>query len=88
MIGRWLTCPRDLLAFPAKRATALAMTLGVLVVLVGWSTNLFGLVSHIARIAAMGGLILVLFVGPALMFDRMLRGVLLEQVDRWRHRVA
>jgi O-antigen/teichoic acid export membrane protein len=86
--GHLLTCPRDLLAFPSGRAAGLAATLGVLAVLVGWSTGLFGLASHLARIAAMGGLVLVLFAGPVLVLDRGLRTMLLERVHRWHPRAG
>lgn len=87
-IGRWIVCPRDLLVFPRLRPTMLAIVLGALVVFVAWSTDLFGLVPHLARIAASCALVLVLFAGPALVLDRTLREILLEQWWRWRRRSA
>lgn len=84
VIGRWFTCPRELRALPGARPGMLAVALGGLVLLVAWSTDLFGLVAHVARIAAMGGLVLVLFAAPALTIDRMLREAFLEQWQRWR----
>lgn len=88
LIGRWVTCPRDLRALPGARACLLAVALGGLVLLIAWSTDLFGLVSHIARIVAMGGLELVLFLLPALLIDRTLRDVFLDQWRRWHGRMA
>ena len=87
-VGQWLTCPRDLRALPAARPGLFAVALAVLVVVIAWSTSLFGVVAHAARIAAMGGLWLVLFAVPALALDRTLREVLLEQWRRWRERFA
>lgn len=84
MIGRVVTCPRDLLAFPSLRSVVLAVVLGAVTVLVAWSTDLFGMISHLARIVTMGGLVLVLFAGPAFVLDRTLRQAFLEQ---WRKRV-
>lgn len=86
--GSWITCPRDLLAFPAIRPTLTAVGLGVVVLLVAGTTGLFGLTSHIARLLAMGMLVLVLFVAPALLVDRALRGILREQWRRWRRSPA
>lgn len=83
-IGSWIACPRDLLALPNVRTTALALGLGALVWWIAWTTNLFGLASHHARLAAMVVLELALFAGPALMFDRTLRNAVLEQWQRWR----
>lgn len=87
-IGSWIACPRDLLAFPAVRATVIAVGLGMLVLGVAWSTGLFGLTSHLARLLAMGVLIVALFVVPALVLDRALRAAFLGQWRRWRGRTA
>lgn len=87
-IGRWLTCPRDLLAFPAWRTATLAVALGALVLLVAWSTDVFGLVSHLARIVVVAMLLLVLYAAPVLAIDRNLRDGALEQWARWRCRSA
>ena len=81
--GSWTVCPRDLLAMPSVRATALALALGAWVLWVAWATQLFGLVSHHARLLAMMSLELVLFAAPALVLDRTLRNALLEQWQRW-----
>lgn len=83
-IGSWLACPRDLLALPGLRATATALGLGALVWWIAWATNLFDFTSHHARLAAMALLEVMLFAGPALMLDRSLRNILLEQWQRWR----
>lgn len=87
-IGHALACPRDLLAFPAGRATATALGLGSLALLVAWYTHLLGTTSHIARLLVMTLLLLLMFVGPALVLDRMLREILFEQWQRWRRRSA
>lgn len=87
-IGSWVACPRDLLALPGVRATLLALGLGALVWWIAWATNLFGCTSHLARLAAMVMLELVLFAWPALLLDRGLRNALLEQWQRWSGRPA
>lgn len=87
-IGRWIACPRDLLAFPAGGAALRALALGGLVLLVAWPTHLFGLTSHLARLAVMGALVAALFVGPALALDRALRAAVAEQWQRMRERFA
>lgn len=87
-IGHALACPRDLLALPAGRATIAALGLGLPVLLVAWSTHLLGATSHIARLLVMALLLLVMFAGPALVLDRTLREILLEQWWRWRRRSA
>lgn len=84
----WITCPRDLLAMPNLRATAIALVLGAMVLWVAWSTRMFGLASHHARLLAMMLLELVLFAGPALMLDRTLRNAVLDQWWRWCGRSA
>lgn len=87
-VGSWIACPRDLLALPGVRTTAVALGLGALVLWVALTTQLFGFVSHHARLAAMVLLELALFAGPALVLDRALRNSLLEQWQRWRGRLA
>jgi len=82
--GSWIACPRDLFALPNTQTTVLALGLGALVLWVAWMTQLFGLASHHARLAAMASLEAVLFAGPALMLDHNLRNALLEQWQRWR----
>lgn len=87
-IGHGLACPRDLLALPSRRATATALGLGVLLLLVAWSNHLFGITSHIGRLLAMATLVLVLFVLPASFLDQHLRQILTESWNRWRGRFA
>src|SRR6185437_1119422 len=54
--GSWIACPRDLFALPNTQTTVLALGLGALVLWVAWMTQLFGLASHHARLAAMASL--------------------------------
>jgi len=77
----YITCPRELRLWPDRNATLIACTLGLLVWLVANATDLFGLTSHFERLLAMGTLMLVLFVAPALALDRPLR----ETVQNWLH---
>jgi|SRR6185312_12594448 len=82
-VGHAMACPRNLLALPAARATITALALGTAVLFAAWSTHLFGTTTHAARLAVMGSLLSMLFVGPALILDRDLRKVLLGQWRRW-----
>lgn len=86
--GTWLVAPRTLLALPARRATVTATALGVLVLLVVRTSQLFGVTSHFGRLVAMALLMLALFVLPALLLDRALRQTLAEQWNRWFARRA
>lgn len=83
-IGHWIACPRDLLALPPARAALIATGLGVALLALVWSTDLFGVSSHLLRLLVMGVLVLALFVVPALAIDRALRVMLVEQWSRWR----
>lgn len=85
-VGNWLACPRGLFALPARRATLVAIGLGVLCATVAYASHLFGLHSHFARMLVMAALMLVLFVVPAVALDRTLRDVLMEQWNRRRTR--
>jgi O-antigen/teichoic acid export membrane protein len=85
-IGNWIACPRGLFALPARRPALVAIGLGTACVVVAYLTNLFGIGSHFGRMLAMGVMMLVLFVAPALLLDRTVRGLLMEQVNRQRAR--
>jgi O-antigen/teichoic acid export membrane protein len=77
----YITCPRELRLWPDRNATLIACALGLAVWLVADATAMFGLTSHFERLLAMGTLMLVLFVAPALALDRPLR----ETVQNWLH---
>lgn len=81
-IGHAVACPRNLFALPPVRATATALALGAAVLFAAWSTHLFGTTTHVARLAVMGSLLSVLFVGPVLVLDRGLREMLSGQWQR------
>jgi O-antigen/teichoic acid export membrane protein len=85
-VGNWIACPRGLFALPARRPALVAIGLGTACVVVAYLTNLFGIGSHFGRMLAMGVMMLVLFVAPALLLDRTVRGLLMEQVNRQRAR--
>jgi O-antigen/teichoic acid export membrane protein len=77
----YITCPRNLRVWPDRNATLIACALGLLVWGIANVTGLFGLTSHFARLLAMGSLMLVLYVVPALALDRPLR----ESLQGWLH---
>jgi O-antigen/teichoic acid export membrane protein len=77
----YITCPRNLRVWPDRNAALLACALGLLVWGIADATGLFGLDSHVERLLAMGTLMLVLYVAPALALDRPLR----ESVQTWLH---
>jgi len=77
----YVTCPRNLRVWPDRNGSLIACALGLLVWLVADLTRLFGLGSHFERLLAMGTLMLVLYVVPALALDRPLR----EALQTWLH---
>ncbi|HET9835692.1 MAG TPA: oligosaccharide flippase family protein [Rhodanobacteraceae bacterium] len=77
----YITCPRELRVWPERNPTLIACVLGLLTWGVANFTGLFGLTSHLERVLAMGSLMLVLFVAPALALDRPLR----TSVQAWLH---
>lgn len=77
----YLTCPRNLRVWPDRNATLIACALGLLVWLIANVTGLFGLTSHFERLLAMGTLMLMLYVVPALALDRPLR----DSLQTWLH---
>ena len=72
-VGRYLTCPRELRALPDARATATALGLGALSVLIAHYSALASVESHALRFALMVLLMLFAFVLPAFVIDRPLR---------------
>lgn len=81
-LGQLALCPTELRAWPDARALLTALALGALLAGVAAGTDLFGLVSHFARFAAMAPLALALFVVPAVLLDPVLRG----HLRAWRRR--
>jgi O-antigen/teichoic acid export membrane protein len=81
-IGHGIACPRNLIALPPPRATGIAVALGGFTWLVAHYLQLFGVSSHAGRLAVMALFVLVLFVLPAVLFDRDLRDSLGEH---WEH---
>jgi peptidoglycan biosynthesis protein MviN/MurJ (putative lipid II flippase) len=77
----YITCPRNLRVWPDRNGSLIACALGLLVWGIANITCLFGLTSHFERLLAMGSLMLVLYVGPALALDRPLR----ESLQGWLH---
>lgn len=77
----YITCPRNLRVWPDRNASLIACALGLLVWGVANGTAMFGLTSHFERLLAMGTLMIVLFVVPALALDRPLR----EALQTWVH---
>lgn len=77
----YITCPRNLRVWPDRNGSLIACLLGLLVWVVADVTGLFGLTSHFERLLAMGTLMLVLYVAPALVLDRPLR----EALQTWLH---
>lgn len=77
----YVTCPRELRLLPDRNATLIACTLGLLVWVVANVTGMFGLTSHFERLLALCGLMLALYVVPALALDRPLR----ETLQNWLH---
>jgi O-antigen/teichoic acid export membrane protein len=77
----YFTCPRELRVWPDRNGSLIACLLGLLVWGVANVTGLFGLTTHFERLLAMGTLMLVLYVAPALALDRPLR----ESVQTWLH---
>lgn len=73
-VGQLVFCPGELRAWPDARALLTALALGALLAGVAFATDVFGLVSHFARFAAIAPLSLVLFVIPAVLLDPVLRG--------------
>src|SRR6185312_39173 len=85
-IGNTIACPRGLFALPAWRPAVTAVGLGALCVAVARGTDLFGVGPHFARLVVMAGLMLALYVLPALLLDRSLRDALMQQFQRQRAR--
>lgn len=85
-IGNAIACPRGLFALPAWRPAATAIGLGALCLMVALGTDLFGVGPHFARLVVMAGLMLALYVAPAVLLDRTLRDVLMQQLQRQRAR--
>lgn len=65
-------CPRDLKVLPQGSVVLKAALAGLTCLLVAHQTDLFGLVNHVARLGATGGLVLVCF-GLALLADKEMR---------------
>ena len=82
-LAQYFFCPRDLRALPSLHATCTAIGLGALTWSMAHYTNLFGVSSHLGRLAMMALLTLVLYVGPAFALDRRLRE---SVVGYWRTR--
>ncbi|MFT3790713.1 MAG: oligosaccharide flippase family protein [Rudaea sp.] len=66
-------CPAELRALPDFRSTSTAVVLGALLWVLATYTRLFDLTSHLARLGCMAVMILVVYVGLALLLDRQLR---------------
>ena len=81
-LGQLALCPTELRAWPDARALLTALALGALLAGVAAGTDLFGLVSHFARFAAVAPRALALFVVPAVLLDPVLRG----HLGAWRRR--
>jgi peptidoglycan biosynthesis protein MviN/MurJ (putative lipid II flippase) len=79
-VGRYVTCPRDLRALPDARATATAVALGGLSVLIAHYSALASVESHALRFALMVLLMLFVFVLPAFLIDRPLREAAMRYV--------
>lgn len=79
-VAAGVTCPRELLQLPDRRALLTASSAAVLFLVVVEFSGLFGLVSAWPRLFAAGGLWLLVYVLPVLVLDRRLLRFLL----RWR----
>lgn len=73
-IGQFILCPPSLRAWPDPRSTATALALAALLAGVALGTDLFGLTTPLARLAAMALLSVVLYVVPAITLDPVMRG--------------
>lgn len=78
-------CPREFRALPGKRTLLITCGFGLLTWLVAHFTGVFGLTSHLLRLAAMAAWMLVAFVLPALLLDHALRNTL---YGYWKQRRA
>jgi O-antigen/teichoic acid export membrane protein len=82
---KYFFCPRDLRALPGWRETLTAVALGALSLAAAYYTNIFGIASHLGRLAAMAAMMIFTFVLPALALDSRLRDAILGYVRGKRH---
>lgn len=85
-LARWFVAPRTLLAWPGLRPTLIACGLGLIVWLVVHYTGLFGVGSHLGRLAVAAALMMVLYALPALALDRFLRELVVDYWNKQRAR--
>lgn len=85
-LARWFVAPRALLAWPGARPTLIACGLGLTVWLVAHYTGLFGVASHLGRLAVAAALMGVLYALPALALDRFLRELVGDYWNKQRAR--
>jgi O-antigen/teichoic acid export membrane protein len=79
-VVKYLFCPRELRALPGWRETLTALSLAALSLAVWYYTDLFGIHSHLARLAAMTVTMIFTFVLPAFALDSRLRDAILTHV--------
>lgn len=79
-IVKYQFCPRELRALPGWRETLTSILLTGLSLGIWYYTDLFGIQSHLARLATMAVLMIFTFVLPALALDSRLRDAILGYV--------
>ena len=77
-VARYVTCPRELRALPDLRASATAIFLGLIALLIAHNWRFGALESHGLRFFCIASMMLGVFVLPAFALDRSLRYMLLR----------